>query len=146
MILLAPLLKTYHFIVTLPSMITTMGNVALQPISIKDSMAVTIDSKNYHKWYVLCNGILMFENTLFSLTFVMIVVCGTETSATICWSPDTVPVPCVSECGWGGCKGHAIRDRDLRRQFKCSNLFRLPVESAHSLFGHTVRGGESMLN
>ena len=65
----------------------------------------------------------MFENTLFSLTFVMIVVCGTETSTTICWSPDTVPVPCVPECGWGGCKGYAIRDRDLRRQFKCSNLF-----------------------
>ena len=62
-----------------------------------------------------------------SLTFVIIVVGGMETSATMRWSPDAVPSPCFAECGWGGCNGHANRDQGPRRQFKFSNLFACPL-------------------
>ena len=57
----------------------------------------------------------------------MIILCGTETSATIRWSPNAVPLPCFAECGWGGCNGHANRDRGPRWQFKSSNPFACPL-------------------
>ena len=47
----------------------------------------------------------------------MIVVCSMETSPTIRWSP-TARCPVFAECGWGGCNGHANRDRGPQRQFK----------------------------
>ena len=69
-----------------------------------------------------------------------IVVCDTETSATMRWSPNAVNLPCVAECGWGGCNGHANWDRGFTATVQISkSIIRLPVESAHSPFGHTVR-------
>ena len=56
----------------------------------------------------------------------MIVVCSTETNATIRWSLNAVPLPCFAECVWGGCNGHANRVWGLWRQFKFSNLFACP--------------------
>ena len=56
-----------------------------------------------------------------------IVVYSSETSATKCWSPNAVNLPCFTECGWGGCNGHANRDRGPRQQFKFSNLFACPL-------------------
>ena len=41
----------------------------------------------------------------------MIIVCGTETSTIIRWSPNVVPLPCFAECGCGGCNGHVNRDQ-----------------------------------
>ena len=58
----------------------------------------------------------------------MIAVCGTETSATIRWSPKAVPLPRFPECGRrGGCHGYANRDRGSQWQFKLSNLFACPL-------------------
>ena len=57
----------------------------------------------------------------------MNVVCGTETSATIRWSPNAVPLPCFAEREWDGCNGHANRDRGPRRKFKFSNPFACPL-------------------
>ena len=41
----------------------------------------------------------------------MIVVCGTETSATtlIPEGPNAVPLPSLAECGWGWCNVHVHR-------------------------------------
>ena len=63
----------------------------------------------------------------------MIVVC-VETSDTICWSLNAVPLPCFAEYGWGGCNGHAKRDRGPQWQFKFSNPFacQLNVLTPHS--------------
>ena len=57
----------------------------------------------------------------------MNIVCGTETSATIRWSPTAVPLPYLAECRWGGCNGHANRDRGPRWRFIVSNLFACPL-------------------
>ena len=50
------------------------------------------------------------------------VVCGTETSTTIRWSPNSVSLPCFAECRWCGCNRHGNRDWGLLRQSKVSNL------------------------
>ena len=48
----------------------------------------------------------------------MIEVCSMETSPTLPWSLNAVPLPCFAECRWGGCNGHVNRDRGPQRQFK----------------------------
>ena len=73
----------------------------------------------------------------------MNLVCSTKTSATIRWSLNAVPLPCFAECGWGGCNGHTNRNWGQRRQFIFSNpwIHSLAIESAHSPFSYTGRGG-----
>ena len=74
----------------------------------------------------------------------MIVVCDTETSATVRWSPNAVPLPCFAECGWSGCIRHANSDRcPPRQQFKFSHPFACPLNplTPHSVtqWGEIVR-------
>ena len=74
----------------------------------------------------------------------MIVVCGTETSATyvdpterVQWAPNAVPLPCFPNADRVG-----ATDTRTGRHFKIMfKSVRLPVESAHSPFSYTVRGG-----
>ena len=56
----------------------------------------------------------------------MIIVCGMETSATIHWSTNAVPLLHFAKCGWGGCNGQANTDRGPRRQFTFSTPFACP--------------------
>ena len=53
-------------------------------------------------------------------------------SATICWSPKAVALPCFGKCRWGGCNGHANRECP-RRQFKFSNSFACPLNPLPTL-------------
>ena len=53
----------------------------------------------------------------------MIVVCDMETSTTIHWSPNAVPLPWLAERRLGGCSGRANRDRGPWWQFIFSNPF-----------------------
>ena len=80
----------------------------------------------------------------------MIVVCSTETSDTIRWSPNAIPLPCFAECGWGGWTdtrtGTELGPRRGAATVQIFKSVRLPVESAHSPFGHAVRGGASGVN
>ena len=90
--------------------------------------------------FLTCGSPELFE----SLTFIMIIVCSTETRVSIdLWpltlggscpksnqfiysteSPEvkrSTGVSCVSECGWRRWKGHANWDRCPRWRFKFSN-------------------------
>ena len=54
-----------------------------------------------------------------SLTFVMIVVCSTETSTTIRWFANAINSPCFAECGWLWVQSDMqTGDWSPRRQFK----------------------------
>ena len=52
----------------------------------------------------------------------MIIVCGTETSATIRWSPNAVPLPCFAECRWVGAMDMRTETNDPWRQFKLKKI------------------------